>query len=561
MIMVSKRIKVWSEVTFFGLWAAMCLVACASPDALRDPGRPVAQNGLSAKSPLTGTKRVAADPEPAGDTVTPVCPQAQRFLHQDYSLLARRYGAIPFPFPESLRGLIFQATPQMWERIEFHHIEYSHGRRSVHFGGINIVMPPGWNIGLHRRSNSWAVCEVDTLPGELPHNPFPITFHMSIELPARALPRQKAKAGARRAAALHSRLKPRRSPPAEPDLVRAIDSANTTPMDFFALLGSRTATPQRWQVELFERIFRRLAIKESGLGSAVDCLFNGHVYAIIGVSPRHKGELANISLFGPYGTFRGRIYIHYWYLKGPLAYSRALKRCENLVRGISLLRPRRATEEQKEVATKIKPSEIPLLLAADIALRRDMESATELEKLEQLRLGNRLIRLNKRMGSNGVPLWSVVRTWFLDSSGPGGVAGYHSLAAGRAAFARQLYSGGSYLFITSPIKSFGDRVLVVRSKPGDYETTLLSVDRSLKVSLLYDSLEIPQPVSLKHPDVGMGPIYRIRVAKPGTFYLYETAEKGISLKNIGAIATHPRPRVFVIDFPNGHFRIRPARSK
>lgn len=34
MIMVSKRIKVWSEVTFFGLWAAMCLVtnAVASPD-------------------------------------------------------------------------------------------------------------------------------------------------------------------------------------------------------------------------------------------------------------------------------------------------------------------------------------------------------------------------------------------------------------------------------------------------------------------------------------------------------------------------------------------------
>ncbi len=549
--------KSWFQVALLGLWIAVCLAACAAPESSVSPARSSARHSSTARRPIVGAKRGAANLKATRNVPGPVCSRAARFLREDYPLLAKRYGTRSYPLGESLQDSIFQFTPQMWERIQYHWIKYFHGKRLVQFGGINIVMPSGWNIGLHPQNATEATCQVDTLPGESPGNPFPITFQMQIEVPTVALRCCETKGVPRRTGSVRSESRKQTLPSTEPDLVRAIGWANSTPTDFFALLGSRTTNPQDWQTRLFERIFHKLDKKEYDLGSAIDCFFNGHVYALIGISPRHKkGELANISLFGPNGAFRGRIYIHYWYLTGSLAYARALKRSENLVRGISLSLPPRRIDEQKKAPAKIKPSQIPLLIATDIALNRELADFRAVQKMEQLRLGNRLIRLNRQMGSNGAPLDFVIRTWFLESSDRGNTAGYPSVAVGRTAFSKHALDGGCYVFITSPIKSFGNRVLVIRSKPGDYDTTIVSVDRFLKVSPLYDSLDIPQPASLKQPEVGVGPVYRMAVAKPDVFYLYETAEEGLSLKNVGAFVSHPNARVFVIDFPDGHFRIR-----
>jgi hypothetical protein len=89
---------------------------------------------------------------------------------------------------------------------------------------------------------------------------------------------------------------------------------------------------------------------------------------------------------------------------------------------------------------------------------------------------------------------------------------------------------------------------------------ILSVDRSLKVTLLYDGDELPQPASLKKSAVGARPVYRIKVEKPGLFDLYETAGPGMSLTDPGAIVSPPA-RVFAVDFSKGHFRIRIRPTK
>jgi hypothetical protein len=97
-----------------------------------------------------------------------------------------------------------------------------------------------------------------------------------------------------------------------------------------------------------------------------------------------------------------------------------------------------------------------------------------------------------------------------------------------------------------------------------YHVRIFSVDHNLCVRCLFNSYG-PNPASLHRVHVGIGPLYEIKIAKPGVFLLYEGAEAGWPDTLGGPHGFHGRypysrhVRVFTVRFPHGHFRIRPSR--
>ena len=70
----------------------------------------------------------------------------------------------------------------------------------------------------------------------------------------------------------------------------------------------------------------------------------------------------------------------------------------------------------------------------------------------------------------------------------------------------------SILFVTTPIESFNNRILLILSSVSPERTTIVSVDKKLQTELLYDSF-------IQHNDIEISSIYFIRVLKPGNFLL------------------------------------------
>jgi hypothetical protein len=105
----------------------------------------------------------------------------------------------------------------------------------------------------------------------------------------------------------------------------------------------------------------------------------------------------------------------------------------------------------------------------------------------------------------------------------------------------------SILFVSTPIKQLGNKVIVVVSSVGPEQTTIFLIDSCYSTKLVYDSFR----------DAGrykwsIGSIYRIVVKKKCVLELYERMEPGgwqmplLGVKN----------RVFILDASNGTVSLR-----
>jgi hypothetical protein len=108
------------------------------------------------------------------------------------------------------------------------------------------------------------------------------------------------------------------------------------------------------------------------------------------------------------------------------------------------------------------------------------------------------------------------------------------------------------LFVTTPIKSYNNHILVILSSVSPDRTTVFSVGKRLDVNLLYDSFmknEIKNAMDIKGTRT-IGSIYGIRVLKPGSFLLQERMEPGAL-----GFAPPYKNRIFRIDVTKGSFEI------
>lgn len=105
----------------------------------------------------------------------------------------------------------------------------------------------------------------------------------------------------------------------------------------------------------------------------------------------------------------------------------------------------------------------------------------------------------------------------------------------------------SILFVTTPIKSFGDRALLILSSVSPEKTTIMAVDNKLNTELLYDSFNKNYFDSKK---TTMGSIYGVKVMKPGYLELQERMEPGAR-----GFSSSYKNRSFMIDVTKGIFEI------
>jgi hypothetical protein len=107
----------------------------------------------------------------------------------------------------------------------------------------------------------------------------------------------------------------------------------------------------------------------------------------------------------------------------------------------------------------------------------------------------------------------------------------------------------SLLFVTTPLESFGNRVLVILSSVSPEQTTIFSVDKNLNVELLYDSINKNKISNVKNSTT-LGSVYGVRVIRPGYFLLDERMEPG----GRGLIPPTEN-RTFAVDVTKGAFEI------
>ena len=202
------------------------------------------------------------------------------------------------------------------------------------------------------------------------------------------------------------------------------------------------------------------------------------------------------------------------------------------------------------------PREVPLFIAADIALQQ--VAPCPVPGPDGSHFGRLVRLLDGRLRRRVVNFSFIDREWFVQSAVVGSFAGRPKPGGGtlRQAGVRLR----SIAFITSPIKSFDNRTLIIVSEL-PYGVTIVSVNRRLRVRRLFGS-DSKRPIYLRRVQVGMGPLYEVRVVRPGVFLLYEGAEAGwpeTAGGRNGFTGRYPytrHVRVFVVDFPQGHFRIR-----
>jgi len=107
----------------------------------------------------------------------------------------------------------------------------------------------------------------------------------------------------------------------------------------------------------------------------------------------------------------------------------------------------------------------------------------------------------------------------------------------------------SFLFVTTPIESFGNRVLVILSSVSPEKTAIFAVDKKLYIELLYDSINKNKISNIKNSTT-LGSIYGVCVIRPGYFLLEERMEPG------GRGMLSPiENRNFIVDVTKGTFEI------
>lgn len=104
----------------------------------------------------------------------------------------------------------------------------------------------------------------------------------------------------------------------------------------------------------------------------------------------------------------------------------------------------------------------------------------------------------------------------------------------------------SILFVTTPIESLGNNVLVILSSVSPERTTIMKMDKRLNVTLLYDASMV------KLPDGSMCSVFALRIIKPGLIRLFE--------RDRGHCAPLGSKRTFIIDVTSGDFNISKGDS-
>lgn len=107
----------------------------------------------------------------------------------------------------------------------------------------------------------------------------------------------------------------------------------------------------------------------------------------------------------------------------------------------------------------------------------------------------------------------------------------------------------SILFVSTPIESFGQRILVILSSVGPEQTSIVAVDNRLNVELLYDSFNKNTIVNAGNVTT-IGSVYSVHVVRRGYFFLEERVEPG----GRGFVSPY-RNRTFIVDATKGSFRI------
>ncbi len=102
----------------------------------------------------------------------------------------------------------------------------------------------------------------------------------------------------------------------------------------------------------------------------------------------------------------------------------------------------------------------------------------------------------------------------------------------------------SILFVTTPIETFGNRVLMILSDVSPERTSVVAINNELSVELLFDSFEKGEIENAKSTTVGS--IYGIEVQRAGYLTLHERP---------GRIGGYDNKRVFIIDVTEGRFKL------
>jgi len=111
----------------------------------------------------------------------------------------------------------------------------------------------------------------------------------------------------------------------------------------------------------------------------------------------------------------------------------------------------------------------------------------------------------------------------------------------------------SLLFVTTPIKSFKNRVIAIRSAVGPESTTIISIDKDLSIELLYDTLlknNITNKATISASQ-RMYSVINIRVIKSGVLILEERRDAGTA----GTDQPTVEGRTFTIDVSKGKFEL------
>jgi len=104
----------------------------------------------------------------------------------------------------------------------------------------------------------------------------------------------------------------------------------------------------------------------------------------------------------------------------------------------------------------------------------------------------------------------------------------------------------SIIFVTTPIASINDKVLVILSSVSPERTTIMAIDSYLNIAVLYDSYAADNKITICS-------IYSVRVLKAGVFVIAERSNNRCSLKE--------EKRSFILDLSSGVLKLHEREKK
>ncbi|MSP39626.1 MAG: toxin-antitoxin system YwqK family antitoxin [Deltaproteobacteria bacterium] len=174
-------------------------------------------------------------------------------------------------------------------------------------------------------------------------------------------------------------------------------------------------------------------------------------------------------------------------------------------------------EDEIDAALQSRPNrqedELPALV---IGVHLFWRRYPEFKALENIR-NNSLVKLIKNMEKAGVRLAFTHLPFVVQNEIAGAFVGFSKTQTKSLEYSDIPYE--SILFVTTPVASYGNRVLVILGSVSPQQSTIFSVDGQLDVTPLYSS-----QTPIKYSDgnaTNLGAISGIRVVESGLFQLAE----------------------------------------